>query len=247
MSAADSPADAHPEAEQIILKLRRLITVKPELQQSVVGFLDLLEDVASEFPDVKKPLPADSWSTGDLVPVIGSTAAGPARFWEELDQSSGGPEADRRLEELLSQNSEHAVRRSNLVMVTPDSDQSRDVALIQLSQPDVLGFVEFLSCPAVKLKYPKAVSWRIDGVSMSPRHEDGDFVITSPDHPAIEGHPCVARQQGQIGVNCKIYRRDGDDVVLIPVNESLSPQRCNVKELLWAHRVLYSVRLAESR
>ena len=82
---------------------------------------------------------------------------------------------------------------------------------------------------------------------MSPRHEDGDFVITSPDHTAFEDHPCVARQQGQIGVNSKIYRRDGNDVVLISVNESLSPQRCNAKELLWAHHVLYSVLLAGSR
>ena len=158
MSAANSPADAHPEVELIIHKLRRLITVKPELQQSGVGFMNLLEDVASEFPDVKKPQPVDSWSTEDLVLVIGSTAVGPASFWGELDQSSGGLEADGRLEELLSQNSEHAVRRLNLVMVTPDPGQSRDVALIQLLAARRAGVHQVPVVPSRQEKYPKAVS-----------------------------------------------------------------------------------------
>jgi phage repressor protein C with HTH and peptisase S24 domain len=116
-------------------------------------------------------------------------------------------------------------------------------SLVQLSRPDELGFIEFLDCPSIKAKHPRAIAWRIDGDSMSPRYEDDDFVIVSPDEPAAEGYPCVAHQTGQIGVNCKIYSRAGDDVILIPINESAPPHRVKAGEIAWAHRVLYSVRL----
>src|SRR5262249_25130369 len=88
------------------------------------------------------------------------------------------------------------------------------------------------------------IAWRIDGSSMAPRYRDGDFVIVSPHLPAADGYPCVAHQRGQIGVNCKIFKREGADVVLIPINESSSLQRFNAGELVWAHRVLLSVRLS---
>ena len=65
----------------------------------------------------------------------------------------------------------------------------------------------------------------------------------SPDAPAVDGHPCVARQQGQIGVNCKLFQQQGDEIALVPVNEQFAIQRFPTNQLLWARRVLYSVRL----
>ena len=178
------------------------------------------------------------------IPIIGSTAAGTARYWEELPVTHGGPEADARLEQTLSEYADRAGETSQ----TPGDlsstiDMNRTVSLVQFSTPDDRGFVEFLNAPGVKGKYPRAVAWRIDGDSMSPRYLDGDLVISSLDHPAVAGHPCVARQKGQIGVNCKIYQEAGRDILLIPINEHSPTQRLPAQELQWAHRVLCSVRI----
>jgi hypothetical protein len=53
----------------------------------------------------------------------------------------------------------------------------------------------------------------------------------------------VARQTGQIGVNCKLYRAEGDDILLIPINEAYEMQRVPKVSINWAWRVLASVRL----
>ena len=181
----------------------------------------------------------------DWIPIVGSTAAGTARYWEELSATHGGPEADARLEKTLA---EYATRAEETSRTPGDLSSttgvSRAVSLVQFSTPDDQGFLEFLSAPGLKQKYPRAVAWRIDGDSMTPRYLDGDLVISSSDHPAVSGHPCVARQTGQIGVNCKIYQEAGSDVLLIPINERSSTQRCASQQLLWAQRVLCSVRLS---
>ncbi|MEZ6050586.1 MAG: S24 family peptidase [Planctomycetaceae bacterium] len=126
---------------------------------------------------------------------------------------------------------------------TVGSTSTSQIALVQLSRPNDDGFLEFLSGTDIREQHPQAVAWRIDGDSMSPRYEDGDIVITSADEPATPGHPCVARQQGQIGVNCKLFQRRGSEVVLVPVNERYQMQVFPADQLQWAHRVLYAVRL----
>ncbi len=188
--------------------------------------------------------PATPPASADWIPIIGSTAAGPARYWEELPVTHGGPEADAQLESILT---EYAARAGETSSTPGDLSSTismnQTVSLVQFSTPDDRGFLEFLSAPGVKGKYPRAVAWRIDGDSMSPRYLDGDLVISSVDHPAVSGHPCVARQKGQIGVNCKIYQEQGRDVLLIPINERSQVQRLAARQLLWAHRVLCSVRI----
>jgi SOS-response transcriptional repressor LexA len=123
------------------------------------------------------------------------------------------------------------------------SASSATASLVQFSRPDDRGIVEFLSCPTIVLQHAGLIAWRIDGESMAPRYGDGDFVLVNPIDPAAEGHPCVAHQRGQLGVNCKIFQCDGSDVVLIPVNEQYPLQRFPAAELVWAHRVQFSVRL----
>jgi SOS-response transcriptional repressor LexA len=178
---------------------------------------------------------------------VGGTAAGPARFWQEITSQHGGAEADSRIEELLHASATRSVREAELITPNVASQADGPVALVQWSQPDSLGFVEFVACPAVKAKFPQAVCWRIDGDSMTPRFRDGDLVITSANCPAVDGHPCVARQSGQIGVNCKIFKEDGDEILLVPVNEMYRIERLPRSNLQWAHRVLYSVRLTGSK
>jgi transcriptional regulator with XRE-family HTH domain len=211
--------------------------------EATLGGAAKVTSTKSTPPARKRPV-ATPPAIAHWIPIVGSTAAGTARFWEELPVTHGGPEADARLEKTLI---EYAARAGETSTTPGDlsatSDINRAVSLVQFSTPDDRGFVEFLSAPGVKGKYPRAVAWRIDGDSMSPRYLDGDLVITSLEHPAVTGHPCVARQKGQIGVNCKIYQESGRDVLLIPINERSSTQRFPARQIMWAHRVLCSVRI----
>ncbi len=232
-------------------RLLQLLRRNPEFHGPVEEFLKLLErstlDTAGHDETTSavtranaSPL-AESLATDSrhLIPVVGSTAAGLAHYWSELEVTHGGPEADARLEQLLS---DHVQRSSEECWAQVSSDQQA-VSLVQLSRPDEFGFLEFLDAAHIKAAYRNAVAWRIDGDSMSPRYQDGDLVITSPSHPAVSMHPCVARQRGQIGVNCKLYQEQGDTVVLVPINPASVVQEIPRSELLWAWRILGVVQL----
>jgi hypothetical protein len=231
---ANSPADRLGE------RLVNLLEQTPRLERAVDEFLQMLEGMnAQAVPAASSSHPLSG--SGDLIPVIGSTAAGPAHYWSELHALREGREADGNIEKLLSGHFQKTIAAAPIV-----SDQTSDaepVSLVQYSRPDDSGFLEFLSAAALRRRYPQAVAWRIDGESMAPRFQDGDLVVTSPDHPAVEMFPCVARQVDQVGVNCKLFRRDGNDVLLIPVNESYPLQRIPAGNIQWAWRVLSSVRL----
>ena len=221
---------------------------QPYAAESLPATSDLSNAVSQYKQSDPEGNPASPPLRSDWIPLIGSTAAGPARYWQELSLTHGGPEADARLESTLAT---HAAQAGETSRISGDlsstTDIDRTVSLVQFSTPDDRGFVEFLSAPGVKTKHPRAVAWRIDGDSMSPRYLDGDLVISSQDHPAVPGHPCVARQLGQIGVNCKIYQEEGRDILLIPINERSPTQRFSASQLLWAHRVLCSVRIGRTR
>lgn len=249
-AAESGPGPAEPGPEHsVVSRLQRLLQLRPELERSVAGFLSLLEEMADSFPEPQTPLSDEPPAASDrgLIPIVGGTAAGTAHYWRELTESGGVPEAERRLDELLQEHTRRAVHEAELLAAVPDAQPGRPVSLVQFSRPDELGLIEFLNCPDAKARYPQAVAWRVDGDSMAPRYRDGDLVLTSPDQAAVEGHPCVARQRGQIGVNCKIFRRDGPDVVLVPINEAYGAQRIRTDDLLWAWRVLYAVRLGGPR
>lgn len=245
------PQEEHP----VLARIRKLLQRRPETAQSLSAFITLIDPVGPPSPDTDPSelpaamaAPALSGATNQLVPVVGSTAAGTARFWRELlaQRQHGGKwdaEANDRLERLLEECAERG--RSTDARVLRDAwDPKPDAtaALIQLSRPDELGLLEFLSCPGLDAGR-RFVAWRVDGDSMTPRYRDGDFVLVSPDEPALDGSPCVAHQRGQIGVNCKVFKQDGADIVLIPLNETFALQRFPAADLVWAHRVLFSVRL----
>lgn len=228
-----------PPAE-LLVRVSQITGVRLEWLLSGQGAMAPL--AAHDTPASRQKPTATSRPTG-WIPVVGSTAAGKARFWEELPATHGGPEADARLERVL----EDYVTRAELDMgATSAGAGPSAISLVQLSTPDERGFLEFLNAPEVRRKHPTAVAWRIDGDSMTPRYHDGDLVVTSDKHPAIAGHPCVARQKGQIGVNCKIYQESGQEVLLIPINEARPVQQFPRRQLQWAWRVLFSVRLGSS-
>ena len=183
----------------------------------------------------------------DLIPVVGFTSAGPARRWDETLRRTG---ADRRaaidavIETLLA---EQPSLRAEAVAAVESEASSEAAILERVPEATVLQIggsspAEFVLSTELKSAYPDAVAWRIDGDSMSPRYEHGDLVITSSDEPARVGQACVARQAGQVGVNCKVFHHDGDEIVLIPVNVRVETQRVPARDVLWAYRVLCVVR-----
>ena len=176
-----------------------------------------------------------------LAPVIGRTSAGPARYWSDLNFTDSG--VISRIERRLSDLAGIVPRQSQAgALCRLERSEVLAVSLIQYSVPDQQGILEFLSIPKPE-GLQQAVAWRVDGDSMSPQYLDGDFVIVSPEIPAEDAAACVAHQIGQLGVNCKIFRRIGNDIYLIPVNEKYETQQISADQLDWAFRVLSRVRL----
>jgi len=196
---------------------------------------------------LSQPGTSDAQQTRDedyvLAPVIGRTAAGPAQYWSDLNFGETGviSSIERRLYDLAG----IAPRRSRQGAMRPlEKSEILAVSLIQCSIPDDRGIVEFLSIPKPE-GVKQLVAWRVDGDSMSPQYQDGDFVIVSPEFPAENDRACVAHQRGQLGVNCKIFRRVGTNVFLIPVHEGYATQQVPADQLEWAFRILARVQLKE--
>ncbi len=234
------PSSESPRVTELVQRIRTLLSRRPDVADHLETLLELLSQPEARSPFT--PLVTQSFSREDLIPLVGSTAAGMARFWMELEVGTDGPEADARLEILMADYQQRAVARVNSLSPREVADVER-TALVQLSRQDETGFLEFLSAASIRRQYPQAVAWRIDGESMSPRYVDGDIVVTSADVPASPGYPCVARQQGQIGVNCKLFQHSGSEITLVPVNEHYAVQQFPADQLLWAYRVLFAVRL----
>ena len=68
-------------------------------------------------------------------------------------------------------------------------------------------------------------------------------MILSPGVAARQGKPAVVQLRNQIGVTCKLFYRDRDDIRLIPVNEQVSATKHKAEDIVWALEVLYRVRI----
>ena len=180
------------------------------------------------------------------LPVLGRSAAGIVFFWKDLPNGSGQTPAEK-LSQLIDAylNAEAAAAWIASIDQTigQPSDFSDTASLIQVNVPSDAAVSEFLDCPAVRKRYPDAFALRIDGDSMLPQFAHGDLLIVSPSAPAADGKPAVVQLHGQLGVTCKLYRRQGDRVHLIPTNEKFSAQTFPASDILWALRVLFRVRI----
>jgi phage repressor protein C with HTH and peptisase S24 domain len=185
----------------------------------------------------RTPLPqttAEQW-----LPVLGRSAAGVPRFWSE----TGGPPAETSLRDLIGRHVPARSKRVEPAVVESAETGQAPVGLITLARPEPGAPSEFLSAPTMKQRWPDAFAVRIDGDSMAPDILHGDLVILSPSAPAREGEPAVVQLRDQIGVTCKIYRREADRVHLVSRNESVPPTRVPADDVEWALRVIGRVRL----
>jgi phage repressor protein C with HTH and peptisase S24 domain len=178
--------------------------------------------------------PPDTW-----LPVLGRSAAGVPHFWATSDDAAGVS----LLGDLIERHARRPGRTSRPGIASLDEEAGDwPVQVITLSEPVGGEVAEFIAAPSIKARYGDAFALRIDGDSMAPEIRHSDLVILSPSAHAAHGKAAVVQLERQIGVTCKLYRREGDKVHLIPINEAFSPQSFPAAQVVWALRVLARVR-----
>jgi len=238
-------------AQGVLDRLRRLLASSPRLDQPVTAFVQMLEEMAgAKVPEAREAEEAGPAGAAGLIPVIGGTAAGVARFWRDYGPGRGGATSiEARAEEVLGRAFTRERRAAHLSSgqgtgrESPAEDADRAAALVQATEPDAAGVVEFIDCPHARSRARDLFGLRVDGDSMSPRYEDGDIVLLSPDAPAVDGRPAVVKLKGQIGATCKLYVPRGDRVHLVPVNDSHAATAHRPSDVDWALAVLWRVAL----
>jgi hypothetical protein len=163
-------------------------------------------------------------------------------FWAQGEAEAGLTD----LGELIARHAEtHAASvRPAVAQGQAEPDPGEPLKLVTLEEPTAEGVVEFLDAAEIKARHHDAFAVRIDGQSMAPDILHGDLVVLSPSCPAVDGKPAVVQLARQIGVTCKLLRREGDSVHLVPINEQLAPQTFGADQVIWALRVLARVRPA---
>jgi len=183
------------------------------------------------------PSGADDSRAG-WIPILGRTAAGVPQFWP-----AGEGEGVVSLADLVGPiaGPSRTVGRARAVPLA--GGEAVTVEMVRLDRPAPPGASEFVVIdPAAARAWGSPFAVRVDGDSMAPDIRHGDVVVLCPDTPAADGAPAVVQLTGQIGVSCKLYRRDGQWVHLIPVNDRYAPTRHPLAELTWALKVLARVR-----
>lgn len=190
-------------------------------------------------PEVSPPAPPEEW-----IPVLGRSAAGVPQFWADDEEGKGVT----MLSELVERHARRVGRQVRPALAAEGAGRSpQPVQIVALPEPDEANAVEFVVAGELKRRHPDAFAVRIDGDSMAPEIRHGDIVICSASAPAADGAPAIVQLAGQIGVTCKLFRREGQSVHLVPVNEHYAPQTFPVAQVTWACRVLARVRSGAER
>ncbi len=262
LSAAAVPAD-HPAVQRIL----SLLAAHPEATEPLAAFVDLLA-ATFEWPAKESPTEpaAEQAQVGaaqtaraapaggkaefrrpagqpkeDWIPILGRSAAGVPQFWADEDEAAGVTQ----MAQLVERHARRAARQVQSAVASDQAGRGEQTAqIITLTAPDADNVAEFVVAGTLKRKYPDAFAVRIDGDSMAPDIRHGDVTVCSPSVPAADGLPAVVQLEGQIGVTCKLFRREGETVHLVPVNEQYAPQAFGAERVQWAQRVLARVRAA---
>lgn len=244
LTGRSSPQPGVPAGHPAVRRAAAVLAKYPNAAKPLAAFLDILSETL-KFPQ-KKPLeafggPAESrLAKARWIPVLARTAAGVAQFWSDEDENAG----ITMLSELVARHARGSGRQVRSALA--DGDQKGDrttVQIISLCAPDSNDVVEFVAAGSLKARYPDAFAVRVDGESMTPDIQHGDMVILSPSAPAVDGRAAVVQLKRQIGVTCKLYRRSGNTVHLVPINEQFPPQAYPAGQVTWALRVLAKIRL----
>ncbi len=182
-------------------------------------------------------LAGDTDARRQWVPILGRSAAGVPLFWRADDQTAGLT----TLTELIARHADQP-RQHVQPATLHDGAAQQPAQVITLRTVGVDEVPEYVKAGSIKTDYPDAFAVRIDGNSMSPDIAHGDVVLLSPSAPAIDGRAAVVQLTDQIGVTCKLFRRDGQTVHLVPIDEELTAMSVPAGDVVWALRVLARVR-----
>jgi transcriptional regulator with XRE-family HTH domain len=235
----------------VLQRAAAMLAEKPDAAAPLAAFVELLaaslqfpsEEPSEPVDNPPAPMPAEDRAISQAdprvswIPILGRSAAGLPQFWSDQDQAAGVT----RLDELIQRNAANPLRQVRTATAATETDQSV-VEVITLNEPDGSDVVSFIAAEGIKSVYADAFALRIDGDSMRPDIRHGDLVILSPSVPAIDGKAAVIQLDAQIGVTCKLFRRDGSTIHLVPINDELPPQTFPTADLVWAFRVLARVR-----
>jgi len=86
------------------------------------------------------------------------------------------------------------------------------------------------------LNDPGAFALVVRGASMSPRIEDGDIVVVSPQREARSGDICVVRVNDEDVL--KMVKLDADHVHLIPLNTEFDPLTVRKRDISFVWKVV---------
>ena len=199
------------------------------------------------------------------IPILGRTAAGVARFWGKgedvwglttladlVARHAGRPPQAIRPAVATEAGAEAGAGAGAEAGAGAGAEANADAGataqpptgaqLVTLSAPDERDAVEFVAAEAIKQRHRDAFALRVDGDSMAPQILPGDVVVLSPSVPAVQGRAAVVQLAGQIGVTCKLYRKSGGHVHLVPANARYEIADVPADQVEWALRVLARVR-----
>jgi transcriptional regulator with XRE-family HTH domain len=239
--AAALGAEDHP----VLRRVAKLLADCPDAAGALGAFVDLLIE-ARKFPaKAQENKKVDEAGREAWIPILGRTAAGVARFWGKGEDVSGLT----TLADLVARHAGQTPQAVRPAVATEAGTEAEThppagVQLVTLSAPDDRDAVEFVAAEAIKRRYPDAFALRVDGDSMAPQILPGDVVVLSPSVPAVQGRAAVVQAAGQIGVTCKLYRKSGGHVHLVPVNSRYEIADVEAGQVEWALRVLARVRPA---
>jgi len=239
---------AHGANGGLLQKVNELLSVRPELAEPILAFVELLQKKTGVEEKLVSPAMPGSSDRPGWIPVLGRTAAGMIHFWDQTslpESKHAATELDDLVKKHLGKRivgSVDAIISVDLrAQALMDGLKEQRANFIQVAGHEPEQIVEFVECPDVHALFPDCFALHIDGESMSPRINDGDIVIVSPSVPAAEGQIGVARVANQIGVTCKLIRSAESKVHLIPINEKYDTKVVAKKDLLWALAVLCHV------
>lgn len=240
-----------PATHPAVQRIAALLEDKPGAAASLTAFLDILSDSFKFPPKGPHAAPpsqaADTSLTGGTddparktwIPILGRSAAGVPQFWKTGEEAAGVT----RLDQLIERHSGAPTQQVLPARIQGEQiGGERNVQIITLTAPHQGDVPEFVAADQLKARHGDAFATRIDGDSMAPDICHGDLVILSPSAQAVDGEPAVVQLSNQIGVTCKLYRRQGQTVHLVPINEKYFPQSFPAEKVVWALRVVAHIR-----
>lgn len=229
-------ADDREEIGPIVARLAERLDTNDASIQALAAFVDLLEDHVDVRCRMQERSQSGMPRSRILIPVVGRTAADVPQFW-----ASG----DNRVDVWFPPCAPELSAINGFVA----GNGGDSVRIVRHATPTQIGDVpvdEWIEFPIDESGSRCLCALRVDGESMSPIIDDGDWVAIDVEAAPLPGKPAIIKLADQIGVTCKLWRADGKQVHLIPANESFPITKHDRGEVEYACRVLTVIKASSA-